>query len=493
MIMPTILVIDDDRSVVHLIEKAFADQSQVKVISASNAHDGMVRLKEKSADVVLLDIVLPDISGLEAYRQIRAIDGKLPVIFITVGGTSDTAIEAMKLGAFDYLLKPLDLARVRELVEKAIEMRRLMHVPVRVQSEQDGETNGDSLVGRAAQMQDVYKAIGRVAPQSVTVLIRGESGTGKELVARAIYHHSDRSEGPFLAVNCAALTETLLESELFGHEKGSFTGAVTQRIGKFEQCSGGTLFMDEVGDMSPVMQSKVLRVLQEQRFERVGGTQTIETDVRIIAATNRNLETMVGQRKFREDLYYRLNGFTIKIPPLRDRKDDILLLLDWFLSRYRKELDKDVHGFSPEALEILLNYSWPGNVRQLQSVLKQAMVQATGPVLLAEFLPPELRAESAKSEVAPADGEQKCNLLAQIKERLHAGSRMLYAETLESMERTLLTVVLTHTEGNQSKAAEVLGITRGSLRNKIRLLGINIERKVNLEENGAVEPEASEV
>jgi DNA-binding NtrC family response regulator len=491
--MPTVLVIDDDRSVVHLIEKAFADQSQVKVVSASNAHDGMVRLKEKSADVVLLDIVLPDTSGLEAYRQIRAIDGKLPVIFITVGGTSETAIEAMKLGAYDYLLKPLDLERVRELVGQAIEMRRLMHRPVHVQGAHEEETNSDSLVGRAAQMQDVYKAIGRVAPQSVTVLVRGESGTGKELVARAIYHHSDRSEGPFLAVNCAALTETLLESELFGHEKGSFTGAVTQRIGKFEQCSGGTLFMDEVGDMSPVMQSKVLRVLQEQKFERVGGTQTIETDVRIIAATNRNLEAMVGQRKFREDLYYRLNGFTIKIPPLRDRKDDILLLLDWFLSRYRKELGKDVHGFSPDALEMLLNYSWPGNVRQLQSVLKQAMVQATGPVLLADFFPSELRTDTTVSESALADGDQKSNLLTLIKERLLAGSKMLYSETLEAMERTLLTAVLTHTEGNQSKAAEILGITRGSLRNKIRLLGINIERKVNLEENGAVDPVASEV
>src|SRR5262249_55496793 len=215
---------------------------------------------------------------------------------------------------------------------------------------------------------EVYKAVGRVASQNVAVLIRGESGTGKELVARAIYHHSDRASGPFLAVNCAALTETLLESELFGHEKGSFTGASSQRVGKFEQCNGGTLFLDEVGDMSPVMQSKVLRVLQEQKFERVGGTQSIKTDVRIITATNRDLEHMVAHEKFREDLYYRLNGFTIKIPPLRERKDDILLLLDWFLARSRKELSKDVHGFSPEALDLLVNYSWPGNVRQLQSV-----------------------------------------------------------------------------------------------------------------------------
>jgi transcriptional regulator with GAF, ATPase, and Fis domain len=325
------------------------------------------------------------------------------------------------------------------------------------------------------------------------VLVRGESGTGKELVARAIYHHSNRADGPFLAVNCAALTETLLESELFGHEKGSFTGASHQRIGKFEQCSGGTLFMDEVGDMSPVMQSKVLRVLQEQRFERVGGTQTIQTDVRIITATNRNLEQMVAQGKFREDLYYRLNGFTIKIPPLRERKDDILLLLEWFLAGARKELSKEIHGFSPEALELLLNYSWPGNVRQLQSVLKQALVQAVGPVLLPEFFPPEIRNQTSPMASVAVEGGAECNLPQLIEQRLRAGSTALYAETLEAMERTLLTSVLTHTEGNQSKAAEILGITRGSLRNKIRTLGISIDRTVNLEDNGSADPLEKEV
>ena len=226
-------------------------------------------------------------------------------------------------------------------------------------------------------MQEVYKAIGRVAPQDVTVLIVGESGSGKELVARAIYHHSRRAEERFLAVNCAALTETLLESELFGHEKGSFTGASTQRIGKFEQCSGGTLFLDEVGDMSLSLQSKVLRVLQEQKFERVGGTETVHTDVRIITATNRNLEKMVADGEFREDLYYRLNGFTIKLPPLRDRKNDLVILLERFLGRFRQELRKDVQGISPDALQLLSRYRWPGNVRQLQNVLRHAMLHAT--------------------------------------------------------------------------------------------------------------------
>ena len=490
--MATILVIDDDRSVVHLTESVFRGQAEREVISASTAQQGIERLKQGAVEVVLLDVMLPDLSGLEAYRQIRETDAKLPVIFITAGGTSDTAIEAMKLGAYDYLLKPLDLQKVRELVEKALEMRRLMHVPVTMQNQDAVPVNGDSLVGRTSEMQEVYKAIGRVAPQNVAVLIRGESGTGKELVARAIYHHSAREKGPFLAVNCAALTETLLESELFGHEKGSFTGATSQRIGKFEQCSGGTLFMDEVGDMSPVMQSKVLRALQDQQFERVGGTQTIKTDVRIISATNRDLEEMVADGRFREDLYYRLNGFTIKIPPLRDRKQDVFLLLEWFLARFRNELGKDVHGFSPEALEILLNAPWPGNVRQLQSVLRQAIVQATGPVLIPDFLPAEIRMQAAaEADEDWSEPREGCDLLGLIQRRLQAGSRNLYAETLEAMEKTLITTVLQSTHGNQSKAAETLGITRGCLRNKIRLLGISIDHKIKLQEPSAPEPVGS--
>jgi nitrogen regulation protein NR(I) len=491
--MSTVLVVDDDRSVLRLIQNAFKDDADIQLVTAGSAKEGFDLLKSSSPDVVLLDVMLPDMSGLDAYREVRAIDKKLPVIFITVGGTSDMVIEAMKLGAFDYLLKPLDLQRVREVVGQALEMRRLMHVPVRVHEKGAVEINGDSLVGRAPQMQDVYKAIGRVASQDVAVLILGESGTGKELVARAIYHHSHRANGPFLAVNCAALTESLLESELFGHEKGSFTGATGQRIGKFEQCSGGTLFMDEVGDMSPLMQSKVLRVLQEQQFERVGGTQTIRTDVRIIAATNRNLDEMVADGKFREDLYYRLNGFTIKIPPLRQRREDILLLLEWFLSRFRRELNKDVHGISPDALDMLLNYHWPGNVRQLQGVLKQALVQGTGPVLISDFFPSELRAQAAANNDAEgAQGDKSSDMQNFIEDRLRSGSRNLHAEASELMERILLTTVLKSTQGNQSKAADILGITRGSLRNKIRSLGIFIDRMIHVQEDASEDAVGSE-
>jgi two-component system nitrogen regulation response regulator GlnG len=480
--MSTLLVVDDDRAVLHLVAEAFAD-SEVKVLTAGSAADCLAAVRQHHPDVVLLDIMLPNTSGLDVFRQVHEIDPRLPVIFITAGGTSDTAIEAMKLGAHDYLLKPLDLGRVHQLVHQALEMRRLMHVHVSI-PEADADAfvkAGDMLIGRSPEMQEVYKAIGRVAPQDVTVLIRGESGTGKELVARAIYHHSKRAGKPFLAVNCAAITESLLESELFGYEKGAFTGADQRRIGKFEQCNGGTIFLDEVGDMSPLVQSKVLRVLQEQRFERVGGNETIRTDVRIITATNRDLEAMVNDGKFRSDLYYRLNGFTIDLPPLRKRPSDLVVLIDYFLARFSRELGKELHSLSPEAMAMLTRYHWPGNVRELQSVLKQSLLQATGPVIIPEFLPETVRTLQGTSPRAESDGLPVDELRRFIDQRLEAGSTNLYAEALELMEKYLLTRVLRLTDGNQSKAAAVLGITRGSLRNKIRSLGIAIDQIVRIE------------
>jgi two-component system nitrogen regulation response regulator GlnG len=338
-------------------------------------------------------------------------------------------------------------------------------------------------------MLEVYKAVGRVAPQTVTVLIRGESGTGKELIARAIYQHSARRGKPFLAVNCAALPETLLESELFGHEKGSFTGADHRRIGKFEQCNGGTIFLDEVGDMAPLSQAKLLRLLQEQRFERVGGNETIKTDVRIIAATNRDLEAMTAEASFRPDLYYRLNGFTIRVPPLRERGDDLLLLIEAFLSRYSQELNKPLQRVSPEALKTLVEYQWPGNVRELQSMLRKALLNLTGPVLVPEFLPEELRLGPAPAAVGDAQPDSNngdglpSDLASLVKSRLNGGSENLYAEALEFMERFVVTRVLQTTAGNQSKAAKILGITRGSLRNKTHSLGIRIGQVVSTGED----------
>jgi two-component system nitrogen regulation response regulator GlnG len=296
-------------------------------------------------------------------------------------------------------------------------------------------------------------------------------------VARAIYQHSKRASGPFLAINCAAIPETLLESELFGHEKGAFTGAERKRIGKFEQCSGGTLFLDEIGDMSPLTQTKLLRVLQEQRFERVGGNETVQTDVRVIAATNNDLEELVGAGRFRNDLYYRLNVFSIRLPPLRERPEDLPLLVEHFVRRFSRELGKDVQQIAPDALAVLARYPWPGNVRELQSVLKQALLQATGRVLVPDFLPEAVRAEPGACEPPPSPGAAP-EWDRFVADRLRAGSQGLYAEGLALMERQLLTSVLRHTHGNQLQAAKILGITRGSLRTKIRALGIKIERAV---------------
>lgn len=485
--MSRILVIDDDRSVRHLITKAFED-TDVDVLPAATAEEGMRLLGESSMEAVLLDILLPETSGLELFESIRRVDPKLPVIFITSLASSETAIKAMTLGAFDYLLKPLDLARIRDLVRQALEIRRLMSIPVEMPGSRLVRSNGkasesriDTLVGNSAQMQEVYKAIGRVAPQDVTVLVRGESGTGKELVARALYQHSPRVKGQFLAVNCAAIPDALLESELFGHEKGSFTGADQRRIGKFEQCSGGTLFLDEIGDMSPLVQSKVLRVLQSQQFERVGGNHTINTDVRVIAATNRDLEKMVEDGEFRSDLYYRLSGFTIQLSPLRERPEDLQPLIENYLAVFSRELSKDVHGISPEAMDSLLSYSWPGNVRELQNVLKQTLLRSAGDVIIPDFLPNKILSPHVGSTASSVGDVAGTDLRQFVDERLEHGSINLYAEALEFMERYVVTRVLRVCEGNQSKAARMLGITRGCLRSKVRALKVSIDTHVQVE------------
>ena len=483
--MPRLLLIDDEPSVRYSF-RSVLEADGLEVVTAATGAEGVAAARRDAPDVIVLDLQLPDGSGLDVFRRLKEIDARRPVIFITAHGTTETAIEAMKRGAFDYLLKPLDFPKVRELVEKAFEIRRLMHVPVTLDPRGTrGANQTDAMVGRCETMQTVYKAIGRVAPQNVTVLIRGESGTGKELIARAIYQHSERASGKFLAVNCAAIPETLLESELFGHEKGSFTGADSRRIGKFEQCSGGTLFLDEIGDMTPLLQSKVLRLLQDQRFERVGGNETIKTDVRIVAATHRDLEKMVEEGTFRPDLYYRLNGFTIKLPPLRERSDDILVLVEHFLRSYNRELGKNVCEVSSEALDILMDYHWPGNIRELQSVIKQALLQATGPVLLPDFLPPEVHSGHAKpgTPAAEKSSDPMAGLNTFIDEKLQCGSTDLFAETTMMVERLLLTRVLRHAGGNQSKAAKILGITRGSLRNKARLHRISIDHNVSIEDD----------
>jgi two-component system nitrogen regulation response regulator GlnG len=473
--MPRLLVIDDEPSILHAFSRAFREP-ETTVITASTSHEGLGLVNAQPPDVVVLDLNLPDDSGLVTFKKIHEFDARIPVLFITGQGTTDSAIEAMKLGAFDYLLKPLELSTLREQLNRAFEISRLAHIPAVLQDEKPVKPASDVLVGRCPAMQEVYKAIGRVASQDVTVLLLGETGTGKELVARAIYQHSRRATAPFLTLNCAALPETLLDSELFGHERGAFTGADTRRIGKFEQFSGGTIFLDEIGDASPLVQSKLLRVLEEQRFERVGGNETVTTDVRLIAATNYDLKDLVDTDQFRRDLYYRLSVFTIALPPLRERGDDLVLLIDHFIQRFSPELGKKVQRASDETLKLCRDYSWPGNVRELQNVIKQSLLRASGNVLIPDFLPDWLR-DPAHATAMP--GSEPGDWEAFTRRRLEAGSQSLYADALTHMERQLLTAVLRYTKGNQVHAARILGINRGSLRTKIRTLGISIDRTIS--------------
>jgi len=390
------------------------------------------------------------------------------------------AIEAMKRGAYDYLCKPIDPEQLRRVVGEALEVARRMRVPaVLAEAAPDPDMEG-AIIGSCVGMREVYKAIGRVAAQDVPVLITGESGTGKELVARAIYQHGKRAAAPFLALNTAAIPEQLLESELFGHEKGAFTGADRKRIGKFEQVTGGTLFLDEVGDMPLALQAKILRVLQEQAFERVGGNETIRTDVRLIAATHRDLRVWSAKGKFRPDLYYRLGVFTIHLPPLRERGDDLTVLVQHFVRRFSRELGRNVRDVAPETLARLCGYSWPGNIRELQSVLKQALLQARG----ATLLPADLRALPFVAGSSAPPAPSNCNdpsLKAFIRQSLASDDGDQYAQAHRRLDSLLLPSVLEATGWNQHEAARRLGIARETLRRRLRELGLNLTRRLESE------------
>jgi DNA-binding NtrC family response regulator len=513
--MALLLAIDDDPYTLECFRVLF-EKTEATVATAQTAAEGLNLFSQKRPDVVIVDLRLPDQSGLEVFRRLHDLNLKVPVILMTGHGTTETAIEAIRLGAYDYIVKPLDPQPLRQLIQGAFAMSRLMQVPAKVADAEPANDTEDILVGECLEMQEVYKDIGRVASQNVTVLILGESGTGKELVARAIYHYSSRSDRPFLAINCAAIPETLLESELFGHEKGSFTGADRKRVGKFEQCNGGTLFLDEIGDMSPLTQTKILRVLQDGQFERVGANETIKTDVRIIAATNRELGKLIEEGRFRQDLYYRLNVYAIRLPPLRQRAGDLPFLAQHFLRRFSRELGKEADRITPEALELLQGYPWPGNVRELQSVLKQAILQATGPVLVPSCFPPTVRAGagtcgsyracSSRRSCAPTaraccrTSSPECpetpgELVAPIwapgdsldpgaflRQRLSLDAHDLYREIHRELDRLVLPRVLEYTGGNQQRAALLLGITRRTLRMKLQDVGLHVAQFVEANE-----------
>ena len=480
--MKTLLVIDDEESVRYSFRSIFS-VAGTEVVTAASGLDGLTIFREKGPDVVVVDLQLPDQSGLEVFAAIHEVAPKKPVIIITAHGTTQTAIEAMKRGAFDYLVKPLDLERLTQVIERAFDAARLMSVPAVLPA----ESAPDQIVGRSTIMQEMCKAIGRIAPQDVNVLIVGESGTGKELVARALYSHSQRAGQPFLAVNCAAIPEQLLESELFGHEAGAYTGATRRRIGKFEQCGGGTLFLDEIGDMLPSLQAKILRVLQEQRFERIGGNETIQTHVRVLAATNQDLSKLITEGRFRKDLYYRLNAVTIQVPPLRQRLEDVAELAHYFLFRFNQELGMDLRGFAPEVLEKFHAYPWPGNVRELQGAIKQAMLNASGHLILPEFLSDSFVTAPASMTTVATDFP---GLSILIDDLLRGAHGQIHEKVIASVERILFAKVLEYTHGNQGKTCELLGLNRSTLRHRLRTLGLALD-KIPVDATKKESPEAN--
>lgn len=493
--MPAILVADHNPESLSQIEMT-ASQSELAVLVAADSEDLISKANAVEVDVVILDADF-DEQGLSLYQRLADSDQHLPVIIVADRANSRQAIEATRLGALDYLVKPLNEHELQRVIARAIEVRRFAAEPIALNPASPEDEEGDAMIGQCTAMQDVYKSIGRVAGQNVTVLVRGESGTGKELVARAIFQFGNRSEAPFMAINCAAIPDALLESELFGHEKGSFTGADRQRIGKFEQCDNGTLFLDEIGDMSMVLQSKLLRVLQDQTFERVGGGQTIKTNVRVISATHRDLEAMVKSGQFRGDLFYRLNGYTIELPPLRKREGDLIYLLEHFRVVSNLELGKSVTRFSPDSIERLSEYDWPGNIRELQSVIRKAILQTSGKVVIPDFMP-TLGFSSEDDVVLGNESNDesvstlKSEIQKLIQQKVQSGEQNVYDSLIERVERELLTQVLIATEGHQVGAASILGITRTTLRTKIKKLGIQISRSVATQAEDNLDRESRE-
>ncbi|HEX3627862.1 MAG TPA: sigma-54 dependent transcriptional regulator [Verrucomicrobiae bacterium] len=463
---PKILLIDDDPGIRETLQRVLGAEGYVTSIE-SRGEQGLARASCEPFNAVITDLKLPGMSGLELVSQLHAGQPRLPIILVTAFGTTQTAIEATKLGAYDYLLKPFNIPQLLELVRRAVDSNRLMSEPVLLGEPEIGR---DSIIGRSPAMQEIYKEIGRIASKPVNVLIRGETGTGKELIARAIYQHSNRAGAPFIAINCAAIPETLLESELFGHERGAFTGAEARRIGRFEQADRGTIFLDEIGDMTPGTQVKLMRVLQEKSLQRLGGKETISVDVRVLAATHRDLEAAIRQKQFREDLYYRLNVVVITLPPLRNRRDDIPELVHYFLQKYGPELGNANPGIHPEAMALLQSQTWPGNVRELENIVRKALLHAQSYSVNRDH------AQAALNQAAsPAYSSTKP--FGDYVDELLAGARRgeltdAHALALETTERELFSRAIQQAGGNQAKAARWLGVSRITMKAKLVQFGL---------------------
>jgi len=448
-----ILIVDDEKAQRDMV-CGFLRKEGFQVLGAANGQEALEILRSRSIDMVLSDFRMPGLSGLELLQSARKINPETPVVIVTAYGTVDSAVQAMKEGAYDYLTKPIQLDELLQLIRRIEERQHLVREVKELKEKLLERFRFDNIVGSSGKMQEVLGLVARVAPSDSTVLIRGESGTGKELIAKALHYNSPRSRGPFIKVNIAALPETLLESELFGHEKGAFTGAVEMRRGRFEAAHGGTLFLDEIGDLSPSLQVKLLRVLQEREFERLGSTRPIQVDIRILAATNRNLEKAVQEKQFREDLYYRLNVVPIFLPPLRERREDIPDLLDHLLRKFSQAQRKKVEGISREALDLLLKYSYPGNVREMENLIERAVILTRHNVIGPEDLPAYLR----ESPITELPG------------RADTGKSLTGA--VEQLETQMIRRALEAHGGVQVRAAEELGISERVLRYKIKKYGL---------------------
>ena len=484
---PTILIIDDDEEIRYSLGRVLGSRQYV-ITEAGSGEEGIALAKKGAPDLVFLDIRMGGMSGIETLQHLRSAHPQLLVVLMTAFGTAQTAIEAMKFGAFDYVMKPFDADKVLAIAESALKTKADIQTAAGYKPKVKSEDYKEGIVGSSPAMQEVFKVIGQVTASDVTVLISGESGTGKELVARCIYQHSHRSGKPFMAVNCAAIPENLIESELFGHERGSFTGATGQRSGKFELCDGGTLFLDEIGDMSLATQTKILRVLQEGEIQRVGGSETLKVDVRMIAATNRDLEAMVKAKTFREDLYYRLAVVRLRLPSLRERIGDIPEIVDFMLQKLEKTKKTRVRKVAPEAMDVLTRYRWPGNVRELENAIYRSAVIAQGDTILVKDLPQNLREAAAPAAPAPAvqptaevpgtvvaaAAAVPEPLLPSLEGALDFVYQQLSADksetVLERLEREMIQRAIKEFGGNQVRASERLGITRATLRKRLDAL-----------------------
>ncbi|MDH7481893.1 MAG: sigma-54 dependent transcriptional regulator [Armatimonadota bacterium] len=447
-----VLVIDDEEGIRTVLADLFGEMGW-HVCEAKDGKSGLDLALSEDFDLIILDLSLPRLDGLALLRKLRESKPDVPVIIITGYATMKSAIEALKLGAFDYVTKPFDLSEVQIIAQHAVERQRLIYENRYLKNELRQRHGFDNVIGLTKKVQKAYILAAKVADSNASVLILGETGVGKEYLARAIHYQSARADGPFVKVSCAALPEALLESELFGHEKGAFTGAIARRIGRFEMADGGTLFLDEIGDITPATQVKLLRVLQEKQFERVGGSETISVDVRIIAATNKDLKKAIANKEFREDLYYRLNVITINLPPLRERVEDIPELVRHFIAKYNSETGKSIEGISPEGIAMLQNYQWPGNIRELENCIERAVILCHGRTILPQHI---LLSEENVPFSTPAFSSD--------------GMR-----SLKDVEKEHIANVLAKCNWNQSRAASILGIDRKTLRNKIREYGLGME------------------